>query len=136
MNELMHGAFQAGGKTIAVCLEIAGIKHTEFASEKFIYKMLNERQNKLISYGDAFISLPGGVGTLYEISEILALKRKAEIVAGKPLILIDSYYKPLQNFFSTMVAEGFISDRLNGFYKLVANPEDAVALLKTYKDEI
>lgn len=130
MDEVMHGAFKSGGKTIAVCLEIVGRKFTEFASEKSVYKMLNERQNKLISLGDAFLSLPGGVGTFYEISAILALKRKGEIDKGKPLILIDGYFQNLKPVFANMVSEGFIDGSFNSYYDLVNSPEVAVNLLK------
>jgi len=136
MNELMRGAYEAGGKTIAICLEILGRKHTEFATEKTVYKDLNVRQTKLISYGDAFISLPGGVGTLYEISAILALKRKEEIESRKPFFLIDSYFQKFEPFLENMITEGFINESLRNYYKLVNTPEVAIDLLKKFKDEI
>lgn len=131
MDESMRGAFQNGGKTIAVCLQVDGRKQSEYATEKSIYKVLNERQNKLISYGDAFIALPGGVGTLYEIFAILALKRKGEILDNKPLILVDSYFELLIPFLKKMIQEGFIDTSLNNHYKFVSTPEEAIALIKS-----
>lgn len=133
MNELMRGAFEAGGKTIAVCLEIPGRKHTVFATEKLVFYNLKERQNKLISYADAFLSLPGGVGTLYEIFAVLALKRKAEIDAKIPFILIGQYFQNLQVVLESMIAEGFMNGNLHNFYKLADTPQIAVSLLKDSK---
>lgn len=133
MNELMRGAFEAGGKTIAVCLQIAGRRQTEFASEKLVFHNLNERQTKLIEYGDAFLSLPGGVGTLYEIAAILALKRKGEIDIKKPFILIGQYFQNLQVFLESIIKEGFMSGNLHDFYKLADTPQIAVLLLKDSK---
>lgn len=130
MDESMRGAFQNGGKTIAVCLEVEGRKQTKFASEKLIFKVLNERQNKLINFGDAFIALPGGVGTLYEIFAILALKRKGEILNNRPMILVDSYFDLLIPFLNKMMKEGFIDNSLNNHYKFVSTAEEAIAIIK------
>ena len=130
MDEVMRGAYEAKGKTIAVFLDINGRKQTEFAREKYHYNSLNERQAKLISLGESFISLPGGVGTFYEITEILALKRKNDMDASKKLILIDNYFNQLKSSLDNMVKEGFIDGKLNDYYKLVNSPEEAVDLLK------
>lgn len=133
MDETMRGAFQNGGKTIAVCLEIPGRNITEYATEKLIFQVLTERQDKLISYGDAFIALPGGVGTLYEIFEILALKRKMEILDNKPLILVGPYYDDLEVFLQKMITEGFITDSLNKYCLRTKTPQEALEILKKFK---
>lgn len=136
MNEVMRGAYQAGGKTIAVCLEVAGRKHTEFATEKYFYQSLPQRQGKLLSYADAFLSLPGGIGTLYEIAAVLALKRKKEINKDLPLILLSDYFQKFQNLLGFMREEGFINNDLLNYYQIALNSQKAVDLLKKYFSSI
>ena len=132
MNEVMRGGFQAGGKTIAVCLEIAGREQTRFATEKSVYKHLNRRQEKLFSYADAFISLPGGIGTLYEIAAVLALKSKKEINPEIPFILISEYFLKFQALINYMSGEGFINNNLVNYFNIAADYREVITLLKKY----
>ena len=135
MDEVMHGAFAAGGKTIAICLDFPGRKQTEYATEKLVYKDLTARQTKLISLGDAFLSLPGGLGTFYEISAVLAHKRKLEIDPGIPFILIDGYFREYQSLVDKMVKEGFTDAKVYEFFKHAQSPQDAIRFLKKNLNE-
>lgn len=130
MNEVMRAAYKAGGKTIAVCLDVPGRPQTEFASEKIIYTDLTARQTKLISLGDAFVSLPGGLGTFYEISAILAHKRKKEINPKTPFVLVDGYFREYETLIGKMVQEGFTGKEVYEYYRHADSPEDAIRMLK------
>jgi len=130
MNEVMRGAYQAGGKTIAVCLQVSGRKQTEFATEKLLYNALSDRLDKLISLGEGFVCLPGGIGTLHEIAAVLALKRKKEIDIRIPLILVDPYFQAFGQLVDRMIREGFIDRTIRSFYNSVRIPEEAVKILK------
>ena len=67
-----------------------------------------ERKTRMINLGDAFIALPGGPGTLEEISEIISLRRLNR--TEKPCILynIDGFYEPLRKLLEEMVAADFL----------------------------
>ncbi|MDO4169048.1 MAG: TIGR00730 family Rossman fold protein [Lachnospiraceae bacterium] len=71
-------------------------------------KTMSERRDKMIELGDAFIALPGGIGTLDEISEVICLSGLGQ--NPKPCILFDvnGYYEPLKIVFDRMVEEGFL----------------------------
>ena len=73
-----------------------------------VVKSMPERKTRMINLGDAFIALPGGPGTLEEISEIISLRRLNRV--DKPCIVynIDGFYEPLRNLISEMVAAGFL----------------------------
>lgn len=129
MNEVSKGAYEAGGHTIGICLEIAGREHSKFLKEKEVFHELRERQARLISFADGFLALPGGIGTLYEIAEILALKRKYEISQSVPVILVDRYYKDFQIMMNKMENEGFAPTYLKTMYDVVDTPSEAVATL-------
>lgn len=130
MNEVCRGAVEAGGKTIGVCLNILARKQSEFLSERFMYDRLNLRQKKLLELGDGFLALPGGIGTLYEITAVLALKRKNEIPPNKPLILIDGYYQEFKILIDKIQYEGFADGSINSLFLMVDTPEEAVERLR------
>lgn len=65
-------------------------------------------KTRMIELGDAFIALPGGVGTLEEISEIVSLTRIG--LVNKPTVFynVDGYYESLKDQFDRMVQEEFL----------------------------
>lgn len=129
MNEVSRGAYDTGGKTIGICLEKQGREQSKYLSEKTVYNKLRPRQEKLLSLGDGFVALPGGIGTLYEITEIMGLKRKGELPLTKPLVLISSYFHPFINELKRMYHEGFVTKELDSFYFQANTPEEAIKIL-------
>ena len=76
-----------------------------------------QRKAKMIELGQAFIAMPGGTGTLEEISEVMSLVslKKAE----RPCILynLDGYYDSLKALLSRMIAAGLSTpERQKGIY--------------------
>jgi uncharacterized protein (TIGR00730 family) len=74
---------------------------------------LPERRLRMIDQGDAFIALPGGTGTLDEISEVITLMRLGRLSENvKPIMLynINGYYDHLLSFFDRMAEEDFIGE--------------------------
>lgn len=83
---------------------------------------MHERKRKLIENTDAVIALPGGTGTLEELTEVITLKRLGKF--SKPILLLntDNYYTPLDLFLSKMAEENFLSkDHLN-MWQLIDEP--------------
>ncbi len=130
MDETLHGASDHGGETIAIRLQKPGFLHSPFATRHEHFETLGPRQEKILALSDAFIALPGGVGTLYEIMAVLALKRVGEIPTDKPLILIGDYYRDMKELAGKMVRDGFVDATVHDIFTLVATPEEAVNILK------
>lgn len=130
MNEVAKGAYENGGKTIGVCLTIQGRKQSSFLSQKYTFHALRPRQDKLISLGDHFLALPGGIGTMYEIFAVLSLKRKMEISLGQKLILVDDIYQEFQDMMISLMTEGFVDENIDSLYSIVKAPREAVSLLR------
>lgn len=131
MNEVMRGAYENGGETLGVRLNVPGRKHSKFVTEFILFTDLNKRQEELLKMADGFISLPGGVGTFYEIFAVLALKRKGQLDKNKPLILVDGYYDEFYTLMDKMYKEGFAERQIKSFYTRVASYNEAVKLLKS-----
>lgn len=129
MNETLRGAWEANGETIGICLTQYKEAHSQFITTKEEFSLLGPRQDRLLGHGDGFIALPGGIGTLYEISAVLALKRKGECDLSKPMLLLGSYYEAQEKMFSSMLQEGFVDATFPSIYSLVNTPDDAMHVL-------
>ena len=78
-------------------------------SDLIVTNNLNERMEKFIYYSDFFVVLPGGLGTTYEVFDILIKKVSNETT--KKLFLINDYnfWSPLKDFFEYLHKEGFMN---------------------------
>ena len=74
-----------------------------------VTETMAQRKAKMVELGDAFVALPGGVGTLEEISEIMSRIRLGRCSAPCCLLNIDGYYDAFKAFLRTMLGEGFIA---------------------------
>jgi cytokinin riboside 5'-monophosphate phosphoribohydrolase len=89
---------------------------------------LFERKHRMIEHGDAFIALPGGYGTLDEISEVLSLSYLS--LTAKPLILLntDNYWDGLVDLANSLHEAGF-ADRVPGLmFRIAGSPEEAMTM--------
>lgn len=102
------------------------VAHTEL--EHFIeVETMSERKNKMAELSDAFIALPGGFGTLDELSEVLTYNQLR--ICDKPLGFLNTagYYNKFMAFADHAVEEGFV--RAEHRKNLIIS-EDAEVLLK------
>jgi uncharacterized protein (TIGR00730 family) len=109
MREIAAGVHAGGGKLYGVSMEL--LKHLvrEDAEEMVIAKNLSERKAKLLEKCDAVVVLVGGIGTLDEFSDVLALKKHE--LHHKPIVILntDNFYAGLQEQLQKMKDEGFIT---------------------------
>ena len=84
------------------------ISHTGI-TEFIIVDDMSERKTKLVDLGDVFIALPGGPGTLEEISQVISWVRVGKKDAPCIFMNIDGYYDFLEQYFDKMVEEGFLT---------------------------
>jgi uncharacterized protein (TIGR00730 family) len=126
MERVARGAYNVGGKVIGVCFEHEGRLPSEHNTETLSFSELAPRQAKVIELGQAFVALPGGLGTVYEVIEVLAKKHLGEIPYDTPVILLpSSFWNPLGEFMSSQVLSGFASKRLLDSFTIV-NDENGV----------
>ena len=110
MGVLARAAYEHGACIHGVGLEMfeSTIGSFECLSDIYVAKTFGERKSKMISMSDAFVALPGGSGTLDEVSDILCVGNFD--CPNKPIIFlnVDGYYEDLKNFLYHAVDEGFI----------------------------
>ena len=104
------------------------ISHTGI-TEFIIVDDMSERKTKLVDLGDVFIALPGGPGTLEEISQVISWVRVGKKDAPCILMNINGFYDFLEQYFDKMVKEGFLTkeDRARTlFAKSVSEMEEFI----------
>ena len=106
MGILADSVLASGGKVIGV--EPRMFVENEFQhsgiTELIVTEDMPERKAKMIELGDAFIALPGGTGTLDEISEIMSLVSLNVIDSPCILYNIDGYYNGLKELLDKMIS--------------------------------
>lgn len=110
MGTLSHAALNAGGEVHGVepgfFIEAGVAQHD--LTELHIVDTMGERKAKMVELGDVFVALPGGVGTLEEISEIMSRIRLGFDPAECFLLNIDGFYNPLKALLDAMLGQGFL----------------------------
>ena len=112
MGAVSRAALDAGGTVIGVEPEFfieAGVAQHDL-TELVVVETMGERKAKMIELGDVFVALPGGAGTLEEISEIITRVRLDMGPHECFLLNIDGFYEPLRAFLESMVAHRFFDD--------------------------
>ncbi len=115
MGAVSDGVIENGGKVIGVTPNFfvkAEVTRDDL-TELIVPENMNERKAVMIELGDAFIALPGGTGTLDEISEVIALKRLGKLgEINKPVMIynVEGYYNRLFEYFDDMLASDYCEE--------------------------
>jgi len=110
MGALADGAINAGGQVIGVIpqpLLDREIAH-DGLTKLHVVKDLHERKALMASLSDAFITLPGGIGTMEELFEVWSWAKLG--LHSKPcgLLNVNRYFDSLRTLADEMVTEGFL----------------------------
>ena len=120
MGATSGAALQEGGRVVGVIPTFFSddIIHSQPVSELVRVRTLAERKEYLIAHSDAFVALPGGIGTLDEVLEVMVANQlglvrdrsEANQSQGKPMILLNlgGYYNPFLAQLDAMRAEGLL----------------------------
>lgn len=133
MEATSRGAHEVGGHVIGVtCIDIEdwrGAKPNQWVKEEIRKQTLIERLQALVEHSDAAIALPGGVGTLVEISLVWNLMT-IETIPPRPLILLgDGWRSTIENFFGQF--DAYMSDNHLKYLHFANDVEEAVRKLES-----
>ncbi len=131
MGALANAALAHGGKVRGVILaEFIDRGYATSGHEMHSVDDMRLRKRGLDEFGDAYIALPGGFGTLEEILEILSFKQLG--FHHKPIVFINinNYFAGLLHQFERGFAEAFIHERFRELYSVVEAPQKALDLIE------
>ena len=129
MGVTASAAHAAGAKVLGVLPDF--LKRIEVPLEPesedlVIVPDMQIRKQIMLERSDAFVVLPGGLGTLDELFEVLSISQLK--VHDKPVVIVDTdgFYEPLWPLLARVVREGFALRSIENFYHVVATPDAAM----------
>lgn len=128
-----NGALAAGGEAVGVIPQFMidhGWQH-EGMTRLIVTPDMHTRKEQMAAMADACIALPGGVGTLEELLEIITWKQLGLFVKPIVVLNIDSYFDPLLAQLKRAVDEQLMRPLHTGLWCATASPEEAVKLCET-----
>ncbi len=135
MGAVANGALSAGGKVIGVVphhLNKPQLIHGEL-SQLIVTEDMHTRKAQMSRLADAFISLPGGFGTMEEFFETLTWAQIG--LHRKPIGLLNTagYYAPLLQWISHALQEGFLYPEHLELFAEDEDPEQLMIKLTRFK---
>lgn len=138
MGVLADAVLEGGGHAIGVipqALWNREVGHTGL-SQVHIVDSMHERKRMMAELSDAFIALPGGLGTLEEIFEVWTWAQLG--IHRKPVGFLDvaGFYEPLQDFLDRAVVAGFIKREHRAAALYETAPDRLLQLLLDYEPPV
>jgi len=131
MGRLARSTLAAGGSVTGIIPRFLIRKEHALtvAQEMVVVDTMHERKQAMFDRADAFVALPGGIGTLEELVEQLTwaqLNRHA-----KPILIADigGFWRPLLALIAHMRIEGFIREGFDLRYLVAEKTEDVLPML-------
>lgn len=135
MGAVARGAHAEGGYVIGVSPtmfdEVDGVLYDKL-DEKIITKDMRERKATMEGLSDAFIALPGGLGTLDEIIEMYDFKQLCLHEKAMVIVNFDGYYDPLLAMIKRAVTLNFAKEATLGLCEIVPTLEEAMDYIEKY----
>jgi len=125
MGVLADGALSAGGTVIGVIprmLVERELGHPGI-TELHVVRDMHERKTMMASLADAFIALPGGWGTLEELTEMVTWNQLGLHTKPIGLLNVRGYYDPFVQMVEAMVAEAFVRPDDAAILRVESDPE-------------
>ncbi len=136
MGQVARGAQEARASAIiGIAPEFMNCKGVlyEQCTELILTQTMHERKQAMEAMADAFVVLPGGVGTFEEFFEVLTFKTLG--LHKKPIVLMNTngFYDTAVQMVKEASAKMFIPGECLGALEVVAGPRQVIAFLDTYE---
>jgi uncharacterized protein (TIGR00730 family) len=128
MGTLADTMMEAGGSIRGIIPEFMvdqGWNHP-LVKDMLIVKDMHERKKKLTENIDAFIALPGGVGTLEELLEMMTHKQLGQLLAPIIIINTNQFFDPFLEMLRKMVEERFMREVHQDIWQVIEDPNDVI----------
>lgn len=134
MGALADAALAAGGEVIGVlpaAMNLPGVVHPRLTAVHVVDAM-HTRKALMHRLADAFIALPGGLGTLDELFEVLTLSQLGYQPKPIGLLNVEGYFDPLLALIEHAVAHGFVQPENRRVFTVAVDPEALLAQLRRF----
>ncbi len=134
MGEISRAVMEHGGETIGVVptgIQFIADLCNPNLTRRIDTDSLAERKTMMIEMGEAYVALPGGLGTLDEVTEIMELCKIGE---QKPVVLmnIKGYYDDLKRMLDTMIKQDFVGKDELPFVCFANDAKEAIDFIEQW----
>ena len=133
MGVVANAALEAGAHVTGVVPHqfVKEVVHQNL-SEKILTNSMSERKRVMLDISDAFVALPGGYGTLDEISEALILLQLGAFKKPCGFLNTNNFYDKLLEFFDVCVTEKFVSPMHREMALMTEDPNELLDKIQNY----
>lgn len=135
MGAVARAVRQGGGYVFGVVperLRIPGVVY-DHADELIVTETMRQRKQIMEDNADAFITLPGGIGTLEEVLEIITLKQLGYHTKAVVLFNGAGFFDPLLAQLDQIVAQQFAKPEMRLLYHVSPAVDDALTHIERYE---
>ncbi|MEA1943064.1 MAG: TIGR00730 family Rossman fold protein [Pseudomonadota bacterium] len=135
MGELADAALAAGGRVQGIIPEFLALKeiaHLEL-TDLHVVRSMHARKAMMVQLSEAFIALPGGIGTMEELFEVWTWAQLGHHTHPVGLLNVDGYYDDLVAFLDRMNGEGFLNDAHRRSLVVADQIDTLLAAFETYQ---
>lgn len=135
MGVISNESISNGNKVYGVITYDLIDKEIENKNITEIYKVntINERKEKMEELSDAFISLPGGYGTLEEMTEVLSAAQIGYHQKPCAFYNVNGYYDKFIEFLKNCASEGFLSSKYVDMIIVTDDADELIERIANYK---
>ena len=134
MGAVAEGAREAGGEVIGIVprfFDLPGVLYHD-CSQLIYTETMRERKAMMDEMSDAFVALPGGLGTYEELFEIITAKQLGLHDRAVVLLNTAGYFDPLEALIAHTVDSHFAGPSCYTLYRAVPTPQTVLEALESY----
>lgn len=134
MEAANRGAKEAGGLSIGCNIDLPGEQQPNKYLDRYVhFEHFFVRKVMLVKYSQAFVVLPGGLGTLDEVFEAATLMQTGKIESFPIVAMGSQFWQPMRDFIrNSLIVEGTIATDDLDLIHVTDSPEEAVDIIKQY----
>jgi uncharacterized protein (TIGR00730 family) len=140
MEAANKGALEAGAESVGLNIELPQVQASNpYTTKSITFRHFFVRKIMLVKYSTAFVMMPGGLGTLDELTEVLTLMQTHKIKPFPTVLFQSKYWEGFLDWLrSFALAKGFISEEDFALLRVCDEPDAVIETVQTWhmKQEI
>lgn len=135
MEAANKGAVKAGVSSVGISITLPGEPNNEYATKSLLFDHFFTRKVMLVKYATAFVIMPGGLGTMDELTELLTLMQ-TEKIRPFPVILFGSaFWEGLLKWLRDVVHPlGYISEGDFDLLRITDNTDEILRIINKWRE--